>query len=193
MYRQHISYLSQWLKEKHRKPIVIRGARQVGKSTLVRLLSEQSELELVELNFERNPELTSLFKSNDPAKITNLVSLQTGKTIQPGYTLLFLDEIQAAAEAIVSLRYFYEELPELHILAAGSLLEFTLSQAAFSMPVGRIEYLHLGPMTFEEFMIAIGEEALADFLKIYQINEEIPKPIHDKLMALVKVYFIIPG
>jgi predicted AAA+ superfamily ATPase len=193
MHRQQLSYLSKWLKEKHRKPLVIRGARQVGKSTLVRLLSEQCELELVELNFERNPELVSLFKSNDPAKIIQLVSLQTGQIIRPGYSLLFLDELQAAAKAIVSLRYFYEELPQLHVIAAGSLLEFTLSQAAFSMPVGRIEYLHLGPMTFEEFLLAIGEAALADFLKHYQINAEIPQPLHDKLMDLVRIYFITGG
>ncbi|OAD22118.1 ATPase [Candidatus Thiomargarita nelsonii] len=193
MYRQQLSYLSQWVKNKHRKPIVIRGARQVGKSTLVRLLSEQCHFDLIALNFERNPELSELFKSNDPKKITQLISLHTGKTIRPGHTLLFLDEIQAAATAIVALRYFYEELPALHILAAGSLLEFTLSQAAFSMPVGRIEYLHLGPMTFEEFLIAVDEKPLAEFIKNYQLNEELPKPIHDKLMALVKIYFITGG
>ncbi|MCK5525184.1 MAG: ATP-binding protein [Thiomargarita sp.] len=191
MYRQQLSYLTEWLKVKNHKPIVIRGARQVGKSTLVRLLSERCDLNLIELNFERNPELACLFKSHEPHKIIQLISLQTGKTIQPGYTLLFLDEIQGAAEAIVALRYFYEELPELHIIAAGSLLEFTLSQAAFSMPVGRIEYLHLGPMTFAEFLLAVGEQNLADFIKNYKINEEIP--IHDKLMELVKIYFITGG
>jgi len=172
MYRHQLSYLTEWLKVKHRKPIVIRGARQVGKSTLVRLLSEQCGFDLIELNFERNPELASFFKSHDPHKITQLISLQTGKTIQPGHTLLFLDEIQGSAEAIVALRYFYEEFPELHILCAGSLLEFTLSQAGFSMPVGRIEY---------------------DFIAHYQIFEEIPKPIHEKLMDIVKIYFVTGG
>jgi predicted AAA+ superfamily ATPase len=193
MYRQQLAYLKKWLVDKLRKPIIIQGARQVGKSTLVRLLSAQSQLELVELNFERNPELSSLFKSNDPKKIIQLVSLQTGKIIRPKQSLLFLDEIQASAEAIVSLRYFYEELPELHILAAGSLLEFTLSQAAFSMPVGRIEYLHLGPMNFEEFLMALNQEGLVDFLKNYQLTEEIPKTIHEKLMDFIKIYFIIGG
>ncbi len=193
MYRHQLSYLSKWVNEKYRKPIIIRGARQVGKSTLVHLLSKQCDLELIELNFERNPELSSFFQSKDPAKIIQLLSLQTGKTIRTGHCLLFLDEIQAAVEAIVALRYFYEELPELHVLAAGSLLEFTLSKANFPMPVGRIEYLHLGPMNFEEFLLAIGEEALENFLKNYQINEEIPKPIHDKLMELVKIYFITGG
>jgi len=193
MYRQQLPYLNKWLTDKLRKPIIIRGARQVGKSTLVRLLSAQSQLELIELNFERNPELSSLFKSNDPQKIIQLVSLQTGKIIRPKQCLLFLDEIQASAEAIVSLRYFYEELPELHILAAGSLLEFTLSQAAFSMPVGRIEYLHLGPMNFEEFLMALNQEGLVDFLQNYQLKEEIPKTIHDKLMDFIKIYFIIGG
>jgi hypothetical protein len=193
VYRQQLDYLSQWVSIKHRKPIIIRGARQVGKSTLVRLLSQQCFLDLIELNFERNPELATLFKSHDPQRIIQLISLQTGKTLQPGRTLLFLDEIQGATEAIVALRYFYEELPELHILAAGSLLEFTLSKAAFSMPVGRIEYLHLGPMTLTEFMLALGESALVEFLNNYQISEEIPKPIHDKLMDITKIYFIIGG
>jgi len=193
VYRQQLDYLSQWVKVKHRKPIIIRGARQVGKSTLVRLLSQQCFLDLIELNFERNPELATLFKSHDPQKILQLISLQTGKTLQPGRTLLFLDEIQEATEAIVALRYFYEELPELHILAAGSLLEFTLSKAAFSIPVGRIEYLHIGPMTLIEFMLALGESALSEFLQNYQIHQEIPKPIHDKLMDITKIYFIIGG
>lgn len=193
MYRQQLDYLSQWVSIKHRKPIIIRGARQVGKSTLVRLLSQQCFLDLIELNFERNPELATLFKSHDPQRIIQLISLQTGQTLQPGRTLLFLDEIQGATEAIVALRYFYEELPELHILAAGSLLEFTLSKAAFSMPVGRIEYLHLGPMTLTEFMLALGESALVEFLNNYQISEEIPKPIHEKLMDITKIYFIIGG
>jgi len=193
MYRQQLAYLTEWFKLKHRKPIVIRGARQVGKSTLVRLLAAQSHIELVELNLERNPELATLFQFRDPHKIIQLISLQTGKTIQAEQTLLFIDEIQASAEAIVALRYFYEELPALHVIAAGSLLEFTLAKTGFSMPVGRIEYLHLGPMTFAEFLLAMGEHKLAEFIEHYQINEEILKPIHDKLMEWVKIYFITGG
>lgn len=193
MYRYSLEYLTQWSQDKSRKPIVIRGARQVGKSTLVRMFASLSGLSLLELNFERNPELVDFFKSNDPQKIIQLISLQTAKDITPGKTLLFLDEIQAAAAAIVSLRYFYEELPQLHVIAAGSLLEFTLSQASFSMPVGRIEYLHLGVMTFDEFLLAVNEKALAEFLKTYQLNQQIPTAIHDKLMDLVKVYLITGG
>jgi len=122
MYRYSLEYLTQWSQDKSRKPIVIRGARQVGKSTLVRMFASLSGLSLVELNFERNPELVDFFKLNDPQKIIQLISLQTAKDITPGKSLLFLDEIQAAAAAIVSLRYFYEELPQLHVIAAGSLL-----------------------------------------------------------------------
>jgi predicted AAA+ superfamily ATPase len=189
MYRYSLEYLTQWSQDEFRKPIVIRGARQVGKSTLVRMLSRKCGFNLVELNFERNPELIDFFKSNDPQKITQLISLQTAKDITPGKTLLFLDEIQVAVAAIVSLRYFYEELPELHVLAAGSLLEFT----CFSMPVGRIEYLHLGVMTFDEFLLAVNETGLAEFLNSYQLNQQIPIAIHDKLMDLVKVYLITGG
>jgi uncharacterized protein len=193
MYRQQLSYLYKWIKETKRKPILIRGARQVGKSTLVHLLAEQSQLELVELNFERNPELVGLFKSNDPQKICQLISLQTGKTIQNNTTLLFLDEIQKATEAIVALRYFYEELPQLHVICAGSLLEFTLAEGGFPMPVGRIEYLHLGPMSFNEFLIALNEKLLADYICEFEIDDEMELSIHLKIIDFLKIYFVVGG
>jgi len=193
MYRQSLAYLSEWLQLKNRKPLLIQGARQVGKSTLVRLLAIQSKLELVELNLKRNPELATLFKSNNPHKIIQLISIQTGKNIESGQTLLFIDEVQEVTEAIVALRYFYTELPTLHVVAAGSLLEFAFTTTNLSTLGGQIEHLYLGPMSFVEFLLAINAQSLADFIQSYHLDEEIPQPIHTKLMELIKVYFITGG
>ncbi len=182
-----------WAKRDSRKPLILRGARQVGKSTSVQILAEALGLELVTLNFERSPALANLFLSNDPHTITQLISLQVGQSIKPGKSLLFLDEIQAAPQLLATLRYFYEELPELHLICAGSLLEFALENPQFSMPVGRIEYMYLGPLTFEEFLTASGEQPLCDFLKKYQLTEDYPAIIHEKLMHLLKTYLIVGG
>ncbi len=182
-----------WAKRDGRKPLILRGARQVGKSTSVQILAEALGLELVTLNFERFPALSNLFLSNDPQAITQLISLQVGQSIQPGKSLLFLDEIQAAPQLLATLRYFYEELPKLHLICAGSLLEFALESPQFSMPVGRIEYMYLGPLTFEEFLTAIGEQPLHDFLKKYQLKEDYPEIIHEKFMRLLKTYLIVGG
>ena len=111
-------------------------------------------LPLASVDFERNPEARDAFATREPARILSTLSLLTGQTVSPGKHLLFLDEIQAAPEALAALRYFHEELPELAMVAAGSLMEFALANAQFSMPVGRVEYLHLGPMTFEDFLDA---------------------------------------
>jgi predicted AAA+ superfamily ATPase len=182
-----------WAKRDKRKPLILRGARQVGKSTLVNLLAEALSLDCVTLNFEKTPSLADLFKSNEPETIVNLISIKLNRPIKAGTTLLFLDEIQARPEILLSLRYFYEEMPELHVICAGSLLEFALEQLDFSMPVGRIEYAYLGPMSFMEFLWALGEQGLAEFLSSYQLNQEIPDPIHHKCLELLKHYLIIGG
>ncbi len=164
----------------------------MGKTWIVRSFSRKFS-NLVEINFERNAEIAELFTSNDPVKIIGLLELQLQTTIMPGKTLLFLDEIQARPEIIASLRYFYEELPDLHIIAAGSLLEFALEQATFSMPVGRVEYLYLGPMQFEEYLIAAGRDKLALYLHDFQIGDSIPSPIHQQLLELLQVFIITGG
>lgn len=191
--RTIVQDLLAWAKRDNRKPLILRGARQVGKSTSAQMLADALNLELITLNFERSPTLASLFTSNEPQAITQLISLQIGKSIQPGKTLLFLDEIQAAPSLLATLRYFYEEMPELHVICAGSLLEFVLENPSFSMPVGRIEYMYLGPMTFEEFLTAINEQLLCDFLKNYHYGKDYPALIHEKLMRLLKIYLIIGG
>jgi predicted AAA+ superfamily ATPase len=175
-----------------RKPLVIRGARQVGKSYLVSMFAEQNFSDFIEINFEKDQEVISLF-SGTPEKIIKLLELRYNKIIDIENTLLFLDEIQAAPEVFAKLRYFYEDLPGLHIIAAGSLLEFILEEHTFSMPVGRIEYLHLGPMTYEEFLAANGKTLLVDFIQNYSVSEDLPDSVHSDLVSLFKTYLIIGG
>jgi len=193
MKRNALDYLVEWNSRKNRKPVIIRGARQVGKSFLVRMFAEKASYDLAEINFEYTPELADLFKSNDPKQIIQLLELKLNRKITAEKTLLFLDEIQAAPPVLIALRYFYELMPELHIIAAGSLLEFVLEDHSFSMPVGRIEYLHLGPMTFEEFLVASGRANLYEFIHNYSLKTEFPKIIHDELSDLFKKYLIIGG
>ena len=192
MYRAALAYLIEWKMRARRKPLVIRGARQVGKSYLVSMFAEQNFSDYIEINFEKDHEIISLF-SGAPEKIIKLLELKFNKPIDIDNTLLFLDEIQAAPEVFAKLRYFYEDLPGLHIIAAGSLLEFILEDHTFSMPVGRIEYLHLGPMTFEEFLTANGKTLLVDFIQNYSVSETLPDSVHSDLVSLFKIYLMIGG
>jgi len=192
MHRFAIDYLGEWKQRKNRKPLVIRGARQVGKSYLVSMFAEKNYEEFIEINFEKNPELKSLFNGS-PANIIQLLELKFDKRISHKNCLLFLDEIQAAPEVFAKLRYFYEEMSELHVIAAGSLLEFVLAKNIFSMPVGRIEYLHLGPMTFMEFLIANGKFKLFEFLQKYFFNSSISDSVHSDLMSFFKIFMIVGG
>jgi len=193
MYRFAFEYLKTWKDKPGRKPIVIRGARQVGKSFLARQLGIELFDQIIELNFEKDTDNAELFKSNDPQKILSLLELKLNKTIIPGKSLLFLDEIQAAPSVIPALRYFYELMPDLHVAAAGSLLEFALKELTLQMPVGRIEYLHLGPMQFEEFLYASGRDKLAVYLREYSLKDSIPGPIHTELMELFKKFMVLGG
>ncbi|OGT23014.1 MAG: AAA family ATPase [Gammaproteobacteria bacterium RIFCSPHIGHO2_02_FULL_42_13] len=193
MERKAIAQLVSWLDKSDRKPLIIRGARQVGKTWLVRHFSEVSGKTLLELNFERDPNLISLFKNNDPKKTLVLLETYFNQTIVPDQSLLFLDEIQAAPALLAKLRWFCEELSELAVIAAGSLLDFALEKHEFSMPVGRISYLYLEPMSFEEFLLAIGQDKLYDFLHHYQLDDQIPAVMHERLWNLLREYVVIGG
>lgn len=193
MYRFALDYLKDWKIRENRKPLIIRGARQVGKSFLVEMFAREEFQDILKIDFEKNPDIAQLFASKSPKNIVRLLDIKFEKNVSAGKTLLFLDEIQATPEVLQVLRYFYEECPELHIIAAGSLLEFAIENHKFSMPVGRIEYLHLGPMQFEEFLIALGKEKLRQYLCEYFITEKLPPPIHSELMGLLKQYTIIGG
>ncbi len=193
MKRVGLSYLGKWKEKKTRKPLVIRGARQVGKSYLVRQFAQAYALELLEVNLELNDDYSSCFQSKDPQQIITLLELKASQKIIHGKTLIFLDEIQAAPQVLASLRYFYEIFPQLHIIAAGSLLDFILEEHSFSMPVGRIEYMHLGPLNFKEFLDGIGKGLLRKFLDNYHFNTQFPIVIHEELMKLFKLYLAIGG
>ena len=193
MYRYHLASMQHWFRQEKHKPLVLRGARQVGKSTLVRLFCEQQRLELVELNFERNLEYAELFSSNDPKQIMATLRLLMNKALKPFESILFLDEIQAAPNVLAALRYFYEEMPALHVVAAGSLLDFELASPVFSMPVGRISYLNLYPMSFCEFLRAVDERTLAEYIENWQPGDDLPAPIHQKLMGLLRQCMAVGG
>jgi hypothetical protein len=188
-----MEYLKDWKTRESRKPLVIRGARQVGKSHLVRDFAKQSFESFAEVNLDADPGVAPYFDKSDPLETVRLLELHLGLSIEPGKTLLFLDEIQSAPQLLAKLRYFYEKLPNLHVIAAGSLLDFTLEQHDFSMPVGRIEYLHLGPMNFSEFLLATGHERLWDFIKDFHIGDEIPVALHTKLSELVASFSVVGG
>lgn len=193
MKRTRMDFLTDWLDSKDRKPLVIRGARQVGKTWLVRNLAQLQNRHLIELNFEKKPQWASLFSSNTPSEILLNLSSVLNDTINPEKSLLFLDEIQAAPELLAKLRWFAEEMPSLPVIATGSLLEFTLEKHTFSMPVGRISYMHLEPLSFEEFLIANGKQTLVDYLNSYHWKTQIPAVIHEQLMGFFKQYILIGG
>lgn len=193
MKRFALDELVRWKGEHNRKPLIIRGARQVGKTELVRIFARQEFESLIEINFDEHPSKASIFMEEDITSILTFLEIDANTTIRPGKTLLFLDEIQGAPQVLAKLRYFYERVPDLHIICAGSLLDFALTEPSFSMPVGRIEFMYLGPMTFGEFLLARGQERLFDFLEGYTLENPIPETIHKKLLALLREYFLIGG
>lgn len=193
MQRQQLPFLTRWLHNKNRKPLVIRGARQVGKSTLVQLFAEQQGMTLLTVNLERYPALASTFASNDPEKVLQQIEALPRMPPINEQALLFLDEIQAVPEAIPALRYFYEDRPQLPVVCAGSLLEFVLVAHQFSMPVGRVQYLHMGPMTFSEFLLALGENKLYQVVTEFQLGDDIGVLVHQRLLELLRSYYFVGG
>lgn len=193
MYRKTLADLSEWKDRPNRKPLIVRGARQVGKTWLVREFARENFDNLVEINFDKTPEKAQLFRDRNIDRCLQLLKIDADTEIVPGKTLLFFDEIQAGSELLPLLRYFYEERPDIHIIAAGSLLEFLLADHEFSMPVGRIEYLHLGPMDFDEFLFGLDQDRLAQFIAEFSLHDSIPDSIHENLLYYVKLFWIIGG
>ena len=194
MERTRLSYLHEWLVSgKARKPLIIRGARQVGKTWLVRHFAKTCGKQLIEINLEKQVQLATLFSTNNPKQILLNLEATFNQTISPDECLLFIDEIQAAPEILAKLRWFAEDMPQLPIIAAGSLLEFILAKHSFSMPVGRISYMYLEPLSFEEFLLAMGKKILYEYLVKYSCDIEIPIAIHNQLTDLLKEYTIIGG
>ena len=193
MQRRIMRQLIDWKDRQDRSPLVIRGGRQVGKTYLVEQFAREHFQNLVSLNFDKTPEKAGFLQSRDVSELIRLLEIDSRSPVVPGRTLVFLDEIQAAPEWFPMLRYFYEDRPDVHVIAAGSLLEFTLADHEFSMPVGRIEYLHMGPMTFEEFLLAMKEEALVDFLGEWHPSTAFPPPLHEKLLGYLRRFMIVGG
>lgn len=196
MDRHQFAELRNWLHSTRRKPLIIRGARQVGKSTMVELFAEEEQRDLRVVNLERHLDLAGVFASNDPTAILNrLDTLADAPLTRQG--ILFLDEIQSAPAAIASLRYFFEELPDQPVVAAGSLMEFALADHVFPMPVGRVDYLNVGPMTFTEFLGATGKKGLANAINEFewppQEDTSIPPVIHERLLEQLRVYQFVGG
>lgn len=186
-------YLSEWVSRETHKPLLLRGARQVGKSTAVRHLANQFE-RYVEINFEKQASYISLFqvKDIDVKKIVSQIAAIAGTRIEPGKTLLFLDEVQACPEAIMSLWFFKEDMPELHVVAAGSLLEFALDELP-SFGVGRIHSMFMFPMTFDEFLMANGEQLLMEARNNASSSQPLPQPLHEKLVGLTRTFMLVGG
>ncbi|MDF1759490.1 MAG: DUF4143 domain-containing protein [Coxiellaceae bacterium] len=185
--------LLEWVQSDDRLPIVLRGARQVGKTHLVETFGRQHFKRTASLNLEKNPEYMKCFSTFSPNDIIHKISLVLGEPIIPGETLLFIDEIQQCPEAIQALRYFKEDMPHLHVIAAGSLLEFALNAPDFKMPVGRVQYLYLKPVSFLEYLTAKDKTIWIDEIKKATMDNPIPDVLHSQLLQEVRNYITLGG
>ncbi len=190
MHRKATASLKNWFSKNDRQPLILRGARQVGKSTLVRNFAKENNLDLIEFNFE-NFKFSSKNLSDDNFNLQFLIQeiedLKNKKISAD--TIIFFDEIQESPILLKKIRYFYEEQPQIAVICAGSLLEFSLNDENFSFPVGRVEFYHLGPMTFDEFLIAIGETSLSECLRSATYKEH----LHQKMIDHLHLYYYIGG
>lgn len=184
--------LSSWKETKHRKPLLLRGARQVGKTSAVKNLSKKFKY-YIEINFDESPVFKTLFERDFSInEICEQISVLTNTPIIANETLVFFDEIQSCIPAITKLRYFYEKMPELHLIAAGSLLEFVLSELP-SFGVGRVRSVFMYPLSFKEFLLACGEDLLLKSIEKANFEKPISDSIHSKLLSTYKKFLIIGG
>ena len=188
IYRLLIDNLTEWSKRENRKPLVLRGARQVGKTTLIDQFSKQYDC-YIKLNLEQSNDAKAFAISDNVAEIFQYICLQKKITVDRNKrTLLFIDEIQNEPKAVGLLRYFYEEMPWLHIVAAGSRLQ-TLIKQRISFPVGRVEYMSLRPCSFLEFLNATSNDALAEMVR----QQNVSPVYHDMLISLFNRYTLVGG
>ncbi len=184
--------LLEWKESKDRKPLILRGARQVGKTYILKEFGENNYENVAYFNFDHDDGLANLFlNTKDPKRLIEQLSLASGMKINPLTTLIIFDEIQECPNALNSLKYFCEEANDYHIACAGSLLGIKLSKTSF--PVGKVDFLYMYPMTFSEFLIAINKENLVEFMKSLKEIKEIPKIFEDELIEKLKTYFIVGG
>ena len=192
MYRKIMEKLIEWKNDKDRKPLILRGARQVGKTYIIKQFGKENYEGVAYFNFDHDTELYNMFENTkDPLRILEQLSFVYGKAIIPEKTLIIFDEIQECPNALNSLKYFEEEAKEYHIISAGSLLGIRLSHTSF--PVGKVNFLDMYPMTFTEFLEADGCKNLVDYMNSIKSIEKIPDIFFDRLSEKLKAYFIIGG
>lgn len=193
MERSILSHLKAWKHQDDRLPLLVRGARQVGKTTTIEHFGAEHFTDTFKINFELQREFLPCFYTLYPNEILQKIYAISGKSIKENQTLLFLDEIQECPNAIMALRYFYEMLPNLHVIAAGSLLEFTLNDADFRMPVGRVQSCYLKPMSFVEYLIAAGKKSLVEYMQSVTLQTGLDDGIHQQLLKQLREYLVLGG
>lgn len=195
MYRKIMRFLESWKKSEHRKPLILQGARQVGKTYSILEFARAQYENVAYFNFETNPKLAATFEENiSPAYLIPILSHIAGQTIIKEKTLIVFDEVQLCERALTSLKYFCEDAPEYHIIVAGSLLGVAVNRTKFSFPVGKVDMKTLYPMDMEEFLLALGETDLVEQIKkCFASDKPMPSALHDTAMQLYRQYLIIGG
>lgn len=195
MYRKIMGYLEEWKESIHRKPLILQGARQVGKTYSVLEFGRNHYENVAYFNFESNPKLADTFEESiSPEYLIPILSHIAGQTIIKEKTLIIFDEVQLCERALTSLKYFCEEAPDYHIIVAGSLLGVAVNRERFSFPVGKVDMKTLYPMDMEEFMLALGEDALVDKIKECFANDTpMPSALHDAAMNIYRQYLVVGG
>ena len=195
MYRKIMSFLEEWKKNEHRKPLILQGARQVGKTYSILEFGRTHYENVAYFNFETNPKLNETFEENiSPDYLLPILSHIAGQTIVSEKTLIVFDEVQLCERALTSLKYFCEDAPDYHIIVAGSLLGVAVNRAAFSFPVGKVDMKTMYPMDMEEFMYAMGEELLVEQIKkCFETDTPMPSALHDAAMQLYRQYLVVGG
>lgn len=195
MYRKIMTYLSEWKVSPYRKPLILQGARQVGKTYALLEFGRNYYENVVYLNFETNEKLIHTFQEDiRPSYLLPILSRLAGETIIREKTLIILDEIQLCERALTSLKYFCEEAPEYHIVVAGSLLGVAVNRERFSFPVGKVDIKTLYPMDMEEFLIAMGEEELVERIKTsFAMDSPMPSVLHELAMTYYRKYLVVGG
>lgn len=195
MYRKILSFLEAWKRNEHRKPLILQGARQVGKTYSILEFGRTCYENVAYFNFETNPRLNETFEENiNPDYLIPVLSHIAGQTIVREKTLIVFDEVQLCERALTSLKYFCEDAPGYHVIVAGSLLGVAVNRAKFSFPVGKVDMKTLYPMDMEEFMLAMGEDALVEQIKkCFDSDTPLPSALHNAAMQLYRQYLIVGG
>lgn len=195
MYRKVIRFLEDWQKSPHRKPLILQGARQVGKTYSILEFGRTHYDNVAYFNFETNPRLNKTFDENiSPDYLIPILSHIAGQTIVREKTLIVFDEVQLCERALTSLKYFCEDAPDYHIIVAGSLLGVAVNRARFSFPVGKVDMKTLYPMDIEEFMLAMGEETLVQQIRqCFDANTPLPSALHEAALMLYRQYLVVGG